>query len=67
MELLVIVLVLLAVNGALLLGWGADSREPGYSWDPAGHRRRAAAGQVSAVSTASAQPSPSGSAATRTS
>lgn len=34
MELLVLLLALLAVNAALLLGWGADSREPGYSWDP---------------------------------
>lgn len=39
MELLVLLLALLAVNAALLLGWGADSREPGWSWDPAGHRR----------------------------
>lgn len=39
MELLVLVLILLAANGALLLGWGADSREPGYSWDPAHDRR----------------------------
>jgi hypothetical protein len=39
MELLVIVLLLLAANGALLLGWGVDSREPGYSWDPAHDRR----------------------------
>jgi hypothetical protein len=40
MELLVLLLILLAVNAALLLGWGVDSREPGYSWDPAGDRRR---------------------------
>lgn len=33
-------LVLLAVNAALLLGWGADSREPGYTWDPAAERTR---------------------------
>ena len=39
MELLVILTILLAVNGALLLGWGADSREPGYSWDPSRERR----------------------------
>jgi hypothetical protein len=38
MELLVILLVLAAVNVALLLGWGADSREPGYSWDPTAER-----------------------------
>jgi hypothetical protein len=40
MAALVILLALLAVNAALLLGWGADSREPGFSWDPVGHRRR---------------------------
>lgn len=38
MELLVLVLALLAVNAALLVGWGVDSREPGWSWDPSGHR-----------------------------
>lgn len=58
MELLVLLLALLAVNAALLLGWGADSREPGYSWDP---------GAPSASRTASAQPAPTSPAVTRTS
>lgn len=39
MELLVIVLVLLAANGALLLGWGADTRERCNNWDPLAERR----------------------------
>lgn len=39
MELLVIVLVLVAANVALLLGWGADTREPRNNWDPSAERR----------------------------
>jgi hypothetical protein len=35
MELLVLLLVLLAVNGALWLGWGADTRERDNNWNPA--------------------------------
>ena len=39
MELLVVVLIVLAANAALLLGWGADSREPHNNWDPSAERR----------------------------
>ena len=35
MELLVLLLVLLAVNGALWLGWGADTRERDNNWHAA--------------------------------
>ncbi|HYT11057.1 MAG TPA: hypothetical protein VEL73_10405 [Mycobacteriales bacterium] len=35
MELLVLLLVLVAVNAALWLGWGVDSRD-NENWDPAG-------------------------------
>lgn len=34
MELLVLLVVLAAVNVALLLGWGVDSRD-NQNWDPA--------------------------------
>ena len=37
MELLVLLLVLLAVNAALWLGWGVDTRD-NQNWDPAGPR-----------------------------
>lgn len=39
MELLVVVLIVLAANAALLLGWGADSREAHNNWDPSAERR----------------------------
>ena len=35
MELLVLLLVLLAVNAALWLGFGADTRERDNNWHPA--------------------------------
>jgi hypothetical protein len=38
MELLVLLLVLLAVNAALWLGWGVDTREPDNNWHPASPR-----------------------------
>ena len=40
MELLVLLLALIAINVALWLGWGADSRN-NESWDPSGLRLRA--------------------------
>ena len=41
MELLVLLLVLLAVNGALWLGWGTDSRESDNNWHPTSPPREA--------------------------
>ena len=40
MALLVLLLTLLAVNAALLLGWGVDTREPHNNWDPSAERRK---------------------------
>ena len=40
MALLVLLLTLLAVNAALLLGWGVDTREPHNNWDPSAERRQ---------------------------
>lgn len=39
MELVVILLGLLALNGAVLLGRGVDSREPHNNWNPSAERR----------------------------
>jgi hypothetical protein len=46
MELLVLLLVLTAVNVALWLGWGTDSRERDNNWHPAAPARRASAERV---------------------
>lgn len=46
MELLVLLLALVAVNVALWLGWGADSRERDNNWHPASRVGRPSAERV---------------------